>query len=87
MSDGIVVPRQPPGEEADVGDEDPSLGAVEGGLEVFGDPSATIEPSEGPLDDPAAGQGLEAPGLVSSLDDLDRPLTDLAQAALSMSPP
>lgn len=67
-----------------MGDDDPGLGAGDCGLEVLGQPTASIEPGEGSLDDPSARQELEAFGLVGSLDDLDRPLADAAQPAAEL---
>ena len=40
-------------------------------LEVFGEPPAAAEPSDGALNDPAFGQHLEALGDVRTLDDFD----------------
>ena len=59
--------------------KDPGKGAVDGGLEVFGEPSAPTEPGKGALDDPAARQHLEPADVVGSLDDLDRPAADARQ--------
>ena len=39
-----------------MGEEEPCLGAFDGFLPILGEPSAAPEPSEGTLDDPAAGQ-------------------------------
>ena len=50
-------------------------------LEVLGQTSISVEPSQGSLDDPAAGDDFEALGGVGSLDDLDGPLSDTAQRA------
>lgn len=43
-----------------MGDEDPGDGGGDGGFEVLGQPSASAEPGEGSLYDPAAGDHLEA---------------------------
>jgi hypothetical protein len=40
-------------------------------LPILGEPSASAEPGEGSLDDPAFGQDNEALGLIGALDDLD----------------
>ena len=47
-------------EELDAGEEDPGLGGLDGRLEVLGQPPFSIEPGERALDDPSAGQELEA---------------------------
>ena len=55
---------------------------------VLGEAAATVQPSEGPLDDPAFGQNGETLrrgylGLIGSLDDLDvDPAADPSQAGL-----
>ena len=54
-------------------DPDPGLGAGDGSLEVLGESSASAEPGEGALDDPAPGQQDEALGGIRSFDDLDGP--------------
>jgi hypothetical protein len=59
-----------------VGDEDPSNGALDAGFEVFCEPPASAEPSEGLFDHPSARQQLEALDCVGSLDDLEGPLTE-----------
>jgi hypothetical protein len=41
-------------------------------LEILGQPTAPVEPCEGPLDHPTSGQDLEALGGVRALDDFDR---------------
>ena len=67
-----------------IGDEDPGLGACDGFLEVLGGPSAAAEPGEGSLHDRSTRQDLEALGLIRTLDDLNRPLADLAQLPLQL---
>ena len=84
MSAGIVIPGQPSGEEADVGDDDPRLGAGEGCFEVFGEAPATAEPCEGSLDDPATGQQHEAFGFVGPFDDLNGPRAHRAEPAFQL---
>jgi hypothetical protein len=73
-----------------VGDEDPGIRACDCGLEVFGEPAATVEPGEGSFDDPTARQDLEALGGVGSFDDLKRPVPDfghgLFELVASISP-
>lgn len=58
------------GEAADVGDEQPCLGTLDGFPPIPRQTAAATEPCEGPLDDPSAGQHLEAPGVVGALHDL-----------------
>ena len=41
-------------------------------LPVLGEPSATVEPGNGTLDDPALGFNDEAFGVIAALDDFDR---------------
>jgi hypothetical protein len=66
-------------EQPDMGDKDPSHSAAQGGLKVFGEPSAPTEPGESALDDPAAWQHLEPADLIGALDHLNRPAADLRQ--------
>jgi hypothetical protein len=47
-------------------------GATAPVLEILGQPTAPVEPCEGPLDHPTSGQDLEALGGVRALDDFDR---------------
>ena len=56
-------------------EEDPGDGAFDGGLEVFGETAATVQPGEGALDDPATREEFEPLSGVGSLDDLDDPST------------
>ena len=44
---------------------------VDQALEVLGEPAVAAEPGEGALDDPAAGQQVEAFGVARALDDLE----------------
>lgn len=62
-------------------DEDPGRCGFDGSLEVLGQPSASAQPREGPLNDPSARQDFEAFGAVRPLDDLNRELADLLQSA------
>ena len=69
------------GDETDVRDEDPCLGAGDGFLPILCQSSTSVEPSESAFDDPAAGDDLEPRGAVGALDDLHRPGTYLVQRA------
>lgn len=46
---------------------------------VFGQSSAAVQPCKGPLDNPSARDDFELFGGVGYLDDLDCPLTRIAQ--------
>ena len=81
MSTCILMPSKPACQEADVGDDDPGLGAGDGLFKVLGEPPAASEPREGPLDDLTTGQQLEAFDRVGPLDDLNGPRTDCAEPA------
>ena len=61
------------GEEAEIGEEEPGGGALDGCFEVLGEASASAEPGKGALDDPSARQELEAFDARRPLDDFDRP--------------
>ena len=56
-----------------MGEEKPCGCGGDGGLEVLGEASASSEPGKGALDDPSAGQELEALDARRPLDDFDRP--------------
>ncbi len=73
-------------EELDAGEEDPGLGGLDGRLEVLGQPPVSIEPGERALDDPSAGQELEARHARGTVDDLQRPAADPLQCALELGP-
>jgi hypothetical protein len=61
------------GEEPQVGQEDPSGGAGDGGLEVLGETPAATEPRQAALHHPPPGQQLEALDAWRALDDFDCP--------------
>src|SRR6202051_3880248 len=66
-------PCEAAGKQADAGDEEPSLGAGDGSLEVLGETALTPEPSEGAFDDPAFALRLEGTNLLGSSDDFNHP--------------
>ena len=66
---------QPAQHEADGGEEDEGDSAECEVLEILGEPSAAIEPSDRALDDPALWQELEARA-IAALDDLELPIGD-----------
>src|SRR5579863_1773842 len=66
-------------ENAYVGEEEPGCSAGDGRLEVFGESTASAEPSKGALDHPSARQELEAFDARRPLDDLDRPRAAIGQ--------
>ena len=80
----VSSPSHSPNEELHGGQEEPSLGAGDGGLEILGKAAISVEPGEGPFDDPAAGQEFEADSVLRSLDDLDRPLAELGKGSLEL---
>ena len=80
----VSSPSHSPNEELHGGQEEPSLGAGDGGLEILGKAAVAVEPGEGTLDDPAAGQEFEADSVLRSLDDLDRPLAELGKGSLEL---
>lgn len=53
---------------------------------ILGQPAATSEPGECPLDDPPAGQNFEALGSIQSLSDLDGPFANLVQRTAQLWP-
>jgi len=40
-------------------------------FKILGESAASVEPGEGPLDDPAFGKNFETLGLIGALDDFD----------------
>jgi hypothetical protein len=71
----MAEPCDAPGEQADVGDAGEGGRGGDGLLPVQGEPAASSEPGEGPLDDPSAGQNRKALGRVGAPDDLEGPLS------------
>ena len=70
---------QSPNEKLDRGDVEPSLGAGDGRLEVFGQTAVTIEPGEGAFDDPAAREDLKTDSAGHAPHDLDRPVAEFSE--------
>ena len=66
--------------------EDPCLGGFDGFLQILGEPPAAAEPGEGTLDEPAAGQDLEAFCRIGTFDDLDRLAPDTDQGSAQFWP-
>ena len=60
-------------------DEEPSRGAFDRFLEVFGETAVSVEPCEGPFNDPPSGQDFEALYGIGSPDDFDLPCAALAE--------
>ena len=58
--------------EADGGEAEECEGGVVAVFPIAGQTSASVEPCDGPLDDPALGFDDEALGLLALLDDFDR---------------
>ncbi len=52
-------PSETAREDADAGDQDPSLGAGDGRLEVLGEAAVASEPGEGAFDHPSLGLGFQ----------------------------
>src|SRR3989454_8336825 len=72
-------PSETAREDADAGDQDPSLGAGDGRLEVLGEAAVTSEPGEGAFDHPSLGLGFEGADTLRSRDNLDRPLARIGE--------
>src|SRR5579859_833664 len=64
-------------EKLDVGDEEPSLCAGNGPLEVFGETTVASEPRKGAYNDPALRLRFEPAGLLGVRNDGDGPATEL----------
>ena len=73
--------------EAYHGDVDPALGAGFGAFVVADEAAVAHEPAEGPFDDPAPGQDLEALGRFVAPDDLYDELGAVAPGPPGRSPP
>jgi hypothetical protein len=71
---------------ANVGDEEPGLGAGDVFLPILGHSTAASKPCEGSFADPAAGDDFEALGRVGTLDDLDGPFGQLLQGISQLWP-
>ena len=71
--------RQSPYKELDGGEVEPSLGAGDRRLEVFGEAAVAVEPGKGPFDDPAAREELKTDGVGHARHDLDRPVAEFGE--------
>ena len=67
-----------------MGDENPGNRACDGGLEVFGEPAASVEPCECSLDNPSTRQNLEAFRGIGSFDDFKSPGSEFGQGVLEL---
>ena len=67
-----------------MGDENPGNRACDGGLEVFGEPAASVEPCERSLDNPSTRQNLEAFRGIGSFDDFKSPGSEFGQGVLEL---
>lgn len=67
------------GDLVDRGEEEPCGGAFDGPFEVFGEAAVSVQPRDGSLDHPAAGEQLEALCGIRALDDLQRPFADFGE--------
>src|SRR5579863_813498 len=70
---GLKPPGDPAGEQLDAGDEEPSLSALDGSLEVLGETAIAVEPCNGAFDNPSLRQRLKASRSIGSPDDFDGP--------------
>ena len=66
-------PRETAREQANAGDEEPSLCAGDGSLEVLGQAAVPAEPGKSAFHHPAPWLGLEAADALGAGDNLDRP--------------
>lgn len=55
-------------------------------LDVSGEPPAAVKPAEGAFDDPALGEGDEAPGGIEPFHDLKRRAGGLANGGCGVRP-
>src|SRR3990170_875282 len=67
------------GQQLYAGDHEPGFAASDSSFEVFGQSSIASEPSEGSLDHPTFGLGLECADALGACDDLDRPATGVGK--------
>lgn len=85
MGGAVSRPFETTCDGSDVCDEDPRDGALDGHLEVLGQPAAATQPGKGALDHPAARQNLEAFCGVATPDDLDGPATQFGERVFEFS--
>src|SRR5438132_10899962 len=80
--DKIFVGIRPesPDEELYRGDVNPRLSARNRRLEILRQAAVAIEPSQGPIDDPAPRQQLKADSVSGAFDDLDGPLAEFGES-------
>ena len=73
-------------EELAGGDEELCLGDIDGGLEVLGEPSVSVQPSERAFDHPTAREELEAFIRTRSFDNLQDLGSGRCQCHLQLGP-
>src|SRR3984893_3419154 len=81
-SDSILMaivsgPCQTPRKHANAGKEDPRLGARDCFLEILGEPSASVAPSNRPFNHPTSRLGLERTDALRSRNDFNDPFAEL----------
>src|SRR5258708_31627069 len=75
----VSSPGQTPRKHANAGKEHPRLGAGDCFLEIFGQPSAAVEPSKRSFNYPASPFGLERADTLQACDYLNGPLAELRE--------
>src|SRR6266436_3229322 len=76
----LGIRPEAPNEELYRGDVNPRLGARNRRLEILRQAAVAIEPSQGPFDDPAPRQQLQADSVSGAFDDLDGPLAEFGES-------
>src|SRR4249920_3352763 len=75
----VSSPGQTPRKHVNAGKEHPRLGAGDCFLEIFGQPSAAVEPSKRSFNYPASPFGLERADTLQACDYLNGPLAELRE--------
>ena len=76
----MLSARQSPYEELNGGDVDPGCGARDRSLEVLCQAAVSIEPCQGPFDNPSAREEMKARRLGGAFDDFDRPVAEFDES-------
>ena len=82
----VSGPCQTPRKHANAGKEDPRLGARDCFLEIFGQPSAAVEPSKRSFNHPTSRLGLERTDALRSRNDFNDPFAELGDRCGQLLP-